>query len=274
MKLTDIQYDMVAAYVKEELDGKRLADFEVTLKENKVLREEVMFQKSIGSALRLDMVEDAVKQAKIDNLLEDKTEHPKFEFVRNTTQQARTDIVNRQRQIRRWLVRGLVAACVVLVIGPAYNWYIDNQLKREINKEFAIIDIDPLENRPVGARTHVIEDYLEKIDIALQESNSDKIIEIKNEMFSLRINDDITMSQVQFALAIIDVRQDKHTEAIEKLNFILSKDNDITEKVQWLLGLAYLKDKQKKNAKEQFEALAKGTGKYSTKANEILKKHF
>lgn len=111
MKLTDIQYDLVAAYVKEELNGKVLTDFETTLKENKTLRGEVIFQKSIRSALRLDMVEEAMKQAKIDNLLENKTEHPKFEFIRNNMQQARMDNIRQQRRIQAWWV-GL-AACLI-----------------------------------------------------------------------------------------------------------------------------------------------------------------
>jgi len=46
MKLTLIEHELVAAYIKGELKGEALANFEATLAENTALQEEVLFQKS------------------------------------------------------------------------------------------------------------------------------------------------------------------------------------------------------------------------------------
>jgi len=115
MKITDEQYELVAAYIKDELKGEVLTDFEATLVKNEALLEEVAFQKSILSALRLNVTADTLQQATVDNLLEDKTLHPQIEVIQNNIQQARIDNINRQRRIRRWLMGLAIAACVVLV---------------------------------------------------------------------------------------------------------------------------------------------------------------
>jgi len=108
MELTDIQRELTAAYIKGELNDTALTDFKADLDKNEQLQDEVMFQKKLLSALNLGAAKTTVKQAKTDNLLEDKTRHPQSEAINRTIRQAST-INNRQRQIRHWLVTGLAA---------------------------------------------------------------------------------------------------------------------------------------------------------------------
>jgi len=133
MKLTDIQLDLAAAYVKEELSGKALTDFEAAIGINEVLREEVVFQRGILGALRLNVAAATLEQAMLDNVLDDGTLHPEFEHTQRVAQQAHIANINRQRRIRKWAVSGLaMAACVlgVFFFGPTiiYNQQLNNEI--------------------------------------------------------------------------------------------------------------------------------------------------
>ena len=133
MKLTDTQLDLAAAYVKEELSGKALTDFEAAIATNEVLREEVAFQRGILGALRLNVAVATSEQAMHENMLEDGTLHPHFEHTQRVAQQARIANINRQRRIRNWAVSGLaIAACVLglFFFGPTFmlNHHLDNEI--------------------------------------------------------------------------------------------------------------------------------------------------
>lgn len=114
MKLTDTQLDLAAAYVREELSGKALTDFEAAIAADEVLREEVAFQRGILGALRLNVAVATSEQAMRENILADGTLHPQFEHTQRVAQQARIANINRQKRIRKWVASGLaMAACVL-----------------------------------------------------------------------------------------------------------------------------------------------------------------
>jgi len=134
MKLTNTQLDLAADYIKGELSGNVLSDFEATLAANRVLREEVAFQRDILSALRFNVALNMIEQATRDNLLlRDVTLHPEFERTQSVAQQARIANINRQRRIRNWAMSGLaVAACVLGLFFFArtiiYNHHLNNEI--------------------------------------------------------------------------------------------------------------------------------------------------
>lgn len=133
MELNIQQEELAGAYVKQELTNKVLSDFETELAHNAALQEEVIFQKSILSALKLDRVEQAMHQAKIDNMVDDKKENPQFKVIQNNMQQARISNINRQKRIRRWWMSGLaVAACMLGVVFFGGHLMSGYQLNNEI----------------------------------------------------------------------------------------------------------------------------------------------
>ena len=133
MKLTDIQLDLAAAYVREELSGKALTDFEAAIAANEVLREEVSFQRGILGALRLNVAVAVAEQAMRENILADGTLHPDFEHTQRVAQQARIANINRQRRIRNWAVSSLaVAACVLGLFLFAPTLISNHHLNNEI----------------------------------------------------------------------------------------------------------------------------------------------
>jgi len=117
MKLSDYQYDQVAAYVRGELIGDVLLQFEAELERSELLRKEVQLYKTIANGLLLFKVEASLKDAKIENLLEGRAENPHFEVIKEKLQEAEINNGRLRKQMRRILIVTVVAACFLSYLG-------------------------------------------------------------------------------------------------------------------------------------------------------------
>ncbi len=269
--LTDKEYDLARAYIKKELIGVALSDFESKLKNNEALQEEVIFQKSILSALRLDMVEEAMSKAKIDNVLEHKTEHPQYEFVRNNMQQARMENARSQRRIRRWVVTGLAAACILLVgiFGLRMN---SNPI---LNNEIANLQV-------VFAPPEPEFEYVKGVDIPteVQDKLDDAKNQYKDNDFDAALNtlNEIPVKDMKdyilLAKGTIYAKQGNNKESVEPLSKAAqSEDIVIKDEAHYILGLVYLRMENKTKAEKQFNKLSGENEKYRDEADRLLNKY-
>lgn len=265
MKLTDIQYNMAAAYVKGELDGKTLADFEATLKDNEALREEVIFQKSIGSALRLDMVEEATKQAKIDNLLEDKTEHPQFEVIRNNVRQARVDNVRQQKRIRRWLA-GLAAACLIGVGSCGDDVITGIQTNTMIKSWYA--NLNPFSDDEYELVNETDQSMEELLQVAEEEYAKG---ELEAALASLnKISEEKLPAQTLLGKGKIHAQLKNYEESKRLLLLATASDEiKIKDDAHLRLGMVHLRLREKDEAKKQLAQIS--TEAKKTEAKQMMK---
>jgi len=260
MKLTDTQHDMVAAYVKGELSDKALTDFEATLSNDAALREETLFQKSILSALHLDVAAKAMKQAKIDNLLEDKTQHPKFEVIRNNMQQARMDNANKQKRIRRWWV-GVAAACLIGTgiffdyirpIGGVNNMMAHWTVKFENPDHSGFENVNGVDNIEKDIKTAEEQYATGEMDAALTTLNL--------------IDEDKLPDHIVLAKGKIQAQLKNYEESKQLLlRATESEETIVKDEAHAALGVVYLRLRKKEDAKKQFEQISTESIKEETK---------
>jgi len=150
MKSSNIQYEKVVAYVKAELTGEALQQFEAELANNELLQKEVEFQKSIVNAFQQKRIKAMLDQAKIDNQLENGIEDSEIKMIRDNLQKAKKENQYRRTRVRRLLIAAAAAACLLLAINiPNIKNILqekpDNGLAQKFNKEKAmqVIQEDP-----------------------------------------------------------------------------------------------------------------------------------
>lgn len=253
MELTDIQRELTATYIKGELSDTALADFEVALDKNEQLQDEVMFQRKLLSALNLGAAKATVKQAKTDNLLEDKTRHPQSEAIDKTIRQAST-INNRQRQIRHWLVTGLAAACLFLISVFGLHQYTVSQQYAEIEHEIETWQVNFDMPDPGYESVSGIDDVEENIQIAKKQYAAGKL---NQALATLNlIPEDELSDYVLLAKGQIHAKLKDYEESSRLLASAIGSDEVIVKDEAYLsLGMVYFRMKKKNKAKEQFEQI-------------------
>jgi len=277
MKVTYTQYDLVVAYVKDELSGKALIDFKIALADSEALRQEVVFQQSILSAVRLNVAADTLTQAIHKNLLEDKTRHPQFEVIHKNMQQARIENINQERRIRRWWVSGLVAAaCVVLVSVAGLSMYLSGQLDGDMLVAAAMVErgrvpVTEGEIKEVSARRTVIKKKLEQAEQAFKRRDWEETLTIFEQ---LRTQYKHNSTEMDFCEAIIFHNKKEYTKSVEKLESINLDEAKSACEIRHFLALSYLKIKNKTKAKEQYKILTKTPQKCNKQTIKKLKKYF
>ncbi len=271
MKLTDTQHDLVAAYIKGELNREALNDFEDALSKDEALQEELMFQKSMLSALGLDTVETAMKEARIENLLENKTQHPQFEIIQNNMRQARVENIDKQRQVRRWLA----AVCVLLVSVFGFQKYLSNQLDSDLAEIAATIEHEQValiaEFKSVSGRPTVIAYKLTEAEQAFKEKNWKKVLTLFEQ---LRHQFEYNSVSMDFCESIVFYNKKEYLKSIEKLESIDRNEAASACEIHHFLALSYLKNKNKTKAKEQYDILLDDFQSCDNQLIKRLKKYF
>lgn len=276
MKLTDTQYDLVAAYIKGELKGEVLKNFEETLAENEALQEEVLFQKSILSSLGLDMVESNLKQARIDNVLDNKTEHPHFEAIQNNIRKARIANADQQGQSRRWLAGLVAAACVLLVSTVGWRTYLDRQLTNDMNEvahsiNLEIISLNMDGIKLVSGRPDFIKYKLGEAQTAFENKDWDAALSVFDQLSRQSRYESVAMD---FARGIIFYHKKEYEKSITQLKDIDMSRAVSTCEIQYFLALSYLKNKNKIKAKEEYKTLTESSKNCDRQYVEHLGKYF
>jgi len=259
MKLTDKQIDIVLAYVREELSEEAFLDFKQGVKDQNALDQEVVFQKSIVSALKLNKAAEAMSHAKTENILEDKSAHPHFETIHKSMSQARTANQHRKKQIRRWLITGIAAASVLFVCTIGFRTYLDNQLNDSLNVIVDNVDIDGMAQKidgvkSVSGKSTFINSKLEGAQTAYENKDWDTALAIFNQLES---QSRYQTAGIDYCKSIIFFNKKEYAKSIQLLENIDLSKAEATCEIRHFLILSYLKIENKQKAKKQFNLLSK-----------------
>jgi len=269
-QLTNIQKEQVAAYIKGELNHPMLADFEAALDKNEQLQDEVMFQRKLLSALNLAMTKATVKQAKIENLLKDKTLHPQSEAIDRAIQQAHS-INNRQREIRYWLVTGLAAACVLLISIFGLRQYTMNEQYAKIEHAIEDWQVNFNIHDPGYESVSGTDDFEENIQIAKKQYEAGKLEDVLTTLNL--ISEDELPDYILLAKGQIHTQLKNYKEANRLLRLATASDEVIVKDEAYLsLGMVYFRMGKKKKAKEQLKEIS--TAFTKKEANRIIQTYF
>lgn len=266
--LTDIHREQTAAYIKGELSGTELTDFETALADDEQLQDEVIFQKKLLSALNLNVVKAAMKQAKTDNLLEDKTQAPKFEIIRNSMQQARVEN-NKQKRIRRWVMGGLVATFMLFIGMFGLSDFTNNQQYAKIEHEIENWQIDfeiPDSGYEDVSGTGDVEETIKKAKKQYAADKPEQALATLNLIPEEELEDHVLLAKGQINAQLKDYEESSRLlKDATKSDEIIVKDE-----AHLALGVVYLRMGKKEKAKEQLEQVSN----MREEVDRILKMYF
>lgn len=307
MNISKNQQDLIDAYLSDELTDEMRQRFETMLATDKVLQEEFIFQQSLAETAALDSVKKAMKQARTENLPDNKCAYSEFKMVQNSIKAAKTKNVKRQRRhkIRRLLIQAAVAACILLT-GSWILWA--NGLKKDtekallavfnetdlqglntqdIGKDYALEGHNDTKLRSVSAspsaldtvtntadRELIIKSKLKEIETAYREKHFDEALEILNDLQNQLASGSSLQSTFSYYKANLYAQTADYPQSIKTLRRLTRKKSDIQDDAHWLLGLLYLKTNEKAKAKKQFKILVETSKQYKDKARQKLKKHY
>lgn len=269
-QLTNIQKEQTAAYIKGELNNSVLADFEAALNNNEYLQDEVIFQRKILSALNLAMTKATVKQAKTENLLDNKTRHPQSEAIDSTIQQARA-MNNRQREIRHWLVIKLAAACILLISIFGLRQYTMNGQYAKIEHTIEDWQVNFDIHDPGYESVSGTDDFEENIQIAKKQYEAGNLEDVLATLNL--ISEDELPDYVLLAKGQIHTQLKNYKEASRLLKLATASDEVIIKDQAYLsLGMVYFRMGKKGKAKEQLKEIC--TAFTKKEANRIIQTYF
>lgn len=273
MNISQYQQNLIDAYLREELTEGMRQDFERELASNKTFKKAFIFQQSLAEATALNPVKEAMEQARIDNILDNKPIHPEFKIVQNTLREAKTENITYRRwqRIRKLVIGGLAAACVVLASFGGWAKHLKNDVEKEMNYVDVLYSFESDDIQQVGARKEVIEHKLKEAKKAYQKEDFERVIKLFDE---LREKHHYQSDDLIYAQAITYTRMGNDKESIKLLNELIHKKSDIEHDARWYVALVYLKTNEKIKAKEQFNNLVQHAEKYRSKARKKLQKHY
>lgn len=276
MKLTEKQIDIVLAYVRNEMTEEAFLDFKQNTTNQKALEEEVLFQKSILSAVKLNEVNNAIDQAKTENILDNKSEHPKFEAIHRNMNQARAENENKKRQIRRWVITGVAATFLLFVGTFGFRTYLDNQLENSLNSIVNNIDIDGMAQKidgikSVSGRSMFINSKLKAAQTAYQNKDWDSVLSIFNQ---LEDQSKYQTAGMDYCKSVILFNKKEYAKSIQGLERIDLNTTASACEIHYFLTLSYLKINKKQAAEKQFNLLSKNTENCDQQLVSQLNKHF
>ncbi len=269
MKLSNYQYELIAAYIRNELSGAALKEFESELASNELFRKELDFEQAITTTFHWDKVKETLKQAKTTHLLKEKS--VKRVMAQDSLQRAKTSYYHKVQK-RKWIVAILAAACVLLVglLG------LRTGLPAEVNEQMILIGVQlsPKESgdTKVSGRQSVIIKKLKDAEAAYNNNELEKTINYFNVLREKPYK--YNSPEMSLYEGIILARQGDYLSSIKMLNELIDEKTEIENDVHWHLGWIHLKFNKKQDAKMHFEILSNTSDKYRNSAIKTLKKHF
>jgi len=263
MNISQQQQNLIDAYLRDELTEVMRQDFERELATNEVFKKEFVFQQSLIEAARLEPVKEALEQARVDNLLDNKTAHPKFEIVQNSLREAKGEnvIYLRRQRIKKLIIGGLAAACILMVSLGGWARYLKKDVERELNYVNILLPTDLGDMQQVSGRQEVIEYKLKEAKKAYEAGDFKEALRLFGE---LRENHYYQSDELIYSQAIAYARIENYTESIILLEKLIRKESDIEHDARWYVALIYLKINEKDKAKSQFNALVQNSEKYES----------
>ncbi len=211
---------LIQKYLKKQLLPEEKEVFDTLLKNDTSFREEVDFQVNLSSVIRLE--------------------------ERETLKEELQSLDNSQKRISfsKWMV---AAGFSILILAGGYFYFEKNALSHQ---ELFAQNFTPATNvlHPV-VRGEDSLTQIEKSFVYYENGDFDQFIKSLTST-------PYTNPDYDFFLANAYLAQGKSTQAITILKKYLTQEKGTFKaKAHWFLGLAYLKEKQISQAKEQFEVL-------------------
>ncbi|MBD2699301.1 hypothetical protein IC229_01545 [Spirosoma sp. BT702] len=236
MKLSEEQYEIIEAYLTDELSATDRASFEDDMLDNPELRDEVERQRSIRLGFRALGIERALAQAKA---------HYNATLPVAETGQSVETIVRPLTTWRYWAV----AASVLLLLGFGYYTYQQTsarQAELAYTETFAPDSGDQLmKDFPSGS---VSADTRSRFLDALNSYKAGKYDDVIAQLATLPADKQTTYYKNYF-LGLSYLANNQPSGAIPLLISAQATPSvKLQQKAEWFLALAYVKNKQKEKA--------------------------
>jgi len=183
MNISQQQQNLIDAYLRDELTEAVRQNFERELATDEMFKKEFIFQQSLMEAARLELVKEALEQARVDNLLYNKTAHPKFEILQNSLGEAKAEnvIYLRRQRIKKLIIGGLAAACIVLMSIGGWARHLKKDVERELNYVNILLPTDLSNLQQVSGREEVIAYKLKEAKTAYEAEDFEEVLRLFEE---------------------------------------------------------------------------------------------
>lgn len=230
MKLTEEQYELIEAYLKNELSVSDRTLFETDMQSDAELRTEVDRQRDLRLGLRAVGIERALQQARA-------------QYKTTSTESARPGwqptVVRPLSTWRYWAV----AASTVVILGIGFYTY-QRTTGERVDIAYAMTD-ELTKGFPSGI---ISPEVRTKFKDALTNYKAGKYDQVIERLRTLPA-DKQTVYYKNYFLGLSYLANRQPTQAIPALNKALATPSvPLRQKVDWCLALAYVKNRQNEKA--------------------------
>lgn len=233
MKLTEEQYELIEAYLGNELSATDRASVEADMAADAEFRAEVDYQRSVRTGLQMLGIEQAVNRAKA-------------QYVAGQAANASPTLVRPlgQPDRSRWQYWA-AAASVVLLLGVGYGAYQYNSRQSYTSSLLSAQSDDLLKEFPREGLSASARDQLVTALEAYRAGEYDKVIENVKALPENRQ----TVYYKDYLLGLSYLANREPVQAIPLLQSALATPSPVLrQKAEWILALAYVKNGQNEKA--------------------------
>ena len=275
MNLSESQFEVIEAYLANELSPTDRASFETDIAQNPNLRTEVFNQQYLRLGLRALGIERALEQAKAQykatsNAIEGEEKGQNVATELPTSEPVHQPEIRPLRSWRYWAG----AASVVVVLGVGYIAY---QQTNSTNTDLAYAEtftptptdqlLKDFPSGPVAPATR------NQFLAALKNYKAGKYDNVIAQLKTLPA-DKQTVHYRNYFLGLTHLANKQSAEAIPLLTQAqASPDGKIRQKAEWFLALAYVKNGQKEKARPILNRISTNRANpFNKLAQQVLKK--
>jgi len=252
------QHTLIDDYVKDLLNEKEKAAFELELAKDETLQQEVEFRKTIVNHFKFEQVKQTIEQARKENEIEAKA---KLNTVHTTIEQAKTEnIKSKHRRIRLYKSIAIAAVFFVIVTGGLFS----NIFREETILTDIILTETHLQN-VAAFNIAQIKSLVDKANKAIDKADFKSVLSITKQ---LRQEEGFETDEILQNECYIYFKEQNYKKAERQVDGI--KNTELQNKVRWKLSNQYLKVGEKALAKRQLLKIQEGS--YKKKAARKLKK--
>lgn len=278
MSITNTQIEKVLEFIRGKMDKQEQEDFEQQLLKNPQLQQEVSFQKSILNAQQLNEVEEKIQQARIDNLIENKEEHPNYKEIQANLKQAREANLKKRNYKKVWamtIVSGCLFALAWIGVKQFHNSSAD-QLQMsfaKINESLNFTDMLAVrsEYRNVSARMNKVSLQIEAIQAL---SNAGKYDLALNKLEELAEEPSLNPNEVIYFKSVLLFNNQEYNKSIMLLESLNALEDPQYCHVHYFLMLNYLANNAPEKARTKHQWLLKHSEFCDSIILEDLKNYF
>ena len=259
MRLTEEQYELIEAYLKNELSASDRASFDADLRADADLQAEVDQQRNLRLGLRAIGIERALERARTQYKGRAATPEPAQTAWQPT-------VVRPLSTWRYWAV----AASTLLILGIGYYTYQQTAARRA---DLAYADTLPDELTKGFPTDNVAPDIRNQFVEALTSYKAGKYDQVIARLKTLPA-DQKTIYYKNYFLGLSYVANKQPAEAIPLLTLALATPSaPLRQKAAWCLALAYVKNGQTDKARPMLERISTDpSNPFKSLARQVLAK--